>query len=264
MGTTIKEILFRSIIEYGPIPFLKKKIDEKPWFGIEQEFFFINSQTNMPIGFVDNDPTNPKNPQKQGQYYCSVGADNAIGRSIMDQAMANMIYAGLDISGINAEVAVGQWEYQIGPVEGIDAGDQLWISRYILERTAEDFGASINYHPKPVPGNWNGSGCHTNYSTQKMRDDLGLEHILDAIKKLEAKHDEHMEVYGTDNHMRMTGKHETSSFDKFTYGRADRGASVRIGNHVYEDGKGYFEDRRPSSNMDPYLVIAKIFETTCI
>lgn len=241
-----------------------QKIESKPWYGVEQEFFMIDPTTGMPLGFKNKDLNHSDNPKEQGQYYCSVGTENAFGRSVINRTLDNMIYAGLGVSGINAEVAPGQWEYQIGPVEGIDAGDQVWISRYILERTAEEFGVSIEYHPKPLEGDWNGSGCHTNYSTQEMRDEGGLKHIINAINKLEAKHDEHMKVYGSDNHMRMTGKHETARFDSFTYGKADRGASVRIGNHVYTEGKGYFEDRRPSSNMDPYLVTAKIFETTCL
>ena len=73
-----------------------------------------------------------------------------------------------------------------------------------------------------------------------------------------------MEVYGSDNNLRMTGNHETASYDKFSSGIANRGASVRIGNINYDNKKGYFEDRRPSSNCDPYLVTGKIFETTCL
>jgi glutamine synthetase len=235
-----------------------KKIDEKPWYGIEQEFFLMNNKTDMPLGF-----DNINDSSEQGQYYCSVGAQNCFGRTIIEESLINMLHAGLTVSGINAEVAPGQWEYQIGPVEGIDAADQLWISRYILEKTAEKHNTWIEYNPKPLD-KWNGSGCHTNFSTLNMRKDNGIEYIHNAIKKLEKKHNEHMEIYGIDNHKRMTGIHETASFDKFSYGRADRGASIRIGNDVYEDGKGYFEDRRPASNMDPYQVTAKIFETCCL
>ena len=241
-----------------------EKLEEKPWYGIEQEFFMINTKTGLPVGFIDHNVNNKLNPEKQGQYYCSVGANNAHGRKMIEHAMNNMLYAGIDVSGINAEVAVGQWEYQVGPVEGIDAGDQLWMSRYILERTGEEYDIKIEYHPKPLLGDWNGSGCHTNYSTKKMREEGGIEEILKVMPLLLEKHEEHMKLYGSDNQLRMTGKHETASFDKFTYGRANRGASVRIGNSIYEEGKGYFEDRRPSSNMDPYLVIGKIFETTCL
>jgi len=239
------------------------KMDELPWFGIEQEFFLINAKTKRPLGFNDEVSINPT---KQGQYYCSVGTGNAFGRQIVDEALDNMIYAGLCVSGINAEVAPGQWEYQIGPVIGIDAGDQMWLSRYILERTAEKYNVIIEYHPKPLGENadWNGSGLHTNFSTKRMREDGGIHVIVDAIKKLKAKHHEHMKVYGKDNEMRMSGKHETASFYNFTSGVANRGASVRIGNSVHAQGKGYFEDRRPASNADPYLVTSKIFETTCL
>lgn len=240
-----------------------KKLESEPWFGIEQEFFLIDASTSLPLGF--NDETSEK-PTKQGQYYCSIGAGNAFGRQIIEEAFSNMLYADLQVSGINAEVAPGQWEYQIGPVEGIDAADQMWLSRYILERTAEKHNVKIDYHPKPLGehADWNGSGLHTNFSTKGMREDGGLAQIFDAVKKLEVKHDEHMKVYGKYNEMRMSGKHETASFHKFTSGVANRGASVRIGNSVNKDRKGYFEDRRPASNADPYLVTSKIFETTCL
>jgi glutamine synthetase len=185
----------------------------------------------------------------------------------VDAHLDACIYAGLKISGINAEVAPGQWEFQIGPAEGIEAGDHLWMARYLLERITEDFGSEvyIEYHPKPLQG-INGSGCHCNYSTNEMRegreDKKGIEFIYEAIKKLEDNHDAHMKVYGADNDQRMTGLHETSSYKKFTYGKANRGCSVRIGNKTVEEGRGYFEDRRPASNCDPYLVTSKIFETT--
>lgn len=239
------------------------KLDEEPWFGIEQEFFLFDAKTNLPLGFNGETYNVPK---KQGQYYCSVGAGNAFGRQIIDDALDNMLYAGLSVSGINAEVAPGQWEYQIGPVTGIDAADQMWLSRYILERTAEKYNVRVEYHPKPlgVTEDWNGSGCHTNFSTRAMREDGGINVIYNAIQKLEKKHSEHMNVYGHFNEMRMSGKHETASFEKFTHGVANRGASVRIGNSVYSDKKGYFEDRRPASNADPYLVTSKIFETSCL
>jgi len=237
-----------------------QKLEEKPWYGMEQEFFMMNKKTGKPLGFPEDGE-----PAPQFQYYCSVGIANAVGRALIDEHYEACLYSGLNISGINAEVALGQWEYQIGPVEGIAAGDQLWISRYILHRLAEKYDIVIDIEPKPVGGDWNGSGCHTNYSTKSMREnDNGLDIINQSIKKLEAKHMEHMAIYGTGNELRMTGLHETSSYDKFTYGVADRGASVRIPNIAIQEGKGYFEDRRPSSNMDPYLVTSKLFETTVL
>jgi glutamine synthetase len=242
-----------------------KCLEEKPWFGIEQEFFMIDLKTNKPLGFPRDGEGNP-NPQ--GQYYCSVGAGNAYGREIIDEHYQACLDANIQISGINAEVALGQWEYQVGPCLGIDAGDQLYMSRYIIQRISEKYNVRIDFEPKPILGDWNGSGCHTNYSTESMREGTeekdGLTFIIDAINKLETKHSIHMDAYGTGNELRMTGLHETASFDKFSYGVAHRGASIRIPNKTNKDKKGYFEDRRPSSNMDPYLVTSLLFDTTVV
>jgi len=232
------------------------KLYEKPWFGLEQEYFMYDILTNKPLGYDENG--------KQGQFYCSVGSMNAYGRKIAEEHLEVCLAAGIKISGINAEVAPGQWEFQIGICEGIEAGDHLWLARYLLERISEKHGVYINYHPKPLDGDWNGSGCHTNYSTKTMREPGGLDIIYKAIGLLSNKHDEHMLVYGELNELRLTGQHETAAYNIFTYGKANRGASIRIGNKTINDGCGYFEDRRPSSNMDPYLVSAKIFETTCL
>ena len=237
-----------------------KKLELEPWYGLEQEYFLMDRATGKPYGEYEK-------PIVQGQYYCSVGSRNAFGRKIVDAHLEACLYAGLRISGINAEVAPGQWEFQIGPAVGIEAGDHLWMARYLLERITEDFGGEvyIEYHPKPLQG-INGSGCHCNYSTNEMREGSegreGIEFIYEAIKKLEENHDNHMKVYGADNDKRMTGLHETSSYKKFSYGKANRSCSVRIGNKTVEDGRGYFEDRRPASNCDPYLVTSNIFETT--
>ena len=234
----------------------KKGLSEEPWFGLEQEYFIMDLNTEKPLGFPQNGL-----PQPQGQYYCSVGGNNSFGRVIAEEHLDACIYAGIKISGINAEVAPGQWEFQIGPCVGIDSGDHLMMLRYILHRVGEICGVQINLEPKPVKGDWNGSGCHTNYSTKEMRDKGGLKVINTAIKKLERKHKEHMEVYGSGNEERMTGEHETASFDTFSSGIANRGASIRIGNMNYKNKKGYFEDRRPSSNCNPYLVTGKLVET---
>ena len=233
-----------------------RKLDEHPWFGIEQEYFMYNAITNKPFGFDETD--------KQGRFYCSIGYKKNFGRELAEEHLKLCLAAGIKISGINAEVAPGQWEFQIGICEGIDAGDHLWVARYILNRLSEKHGICINYHPKPLLGDWNGSGCHTNFSTKSMRDEGGIYEIHKAIDKMGQKHEEHMMVYGHDNKLRLTGEHETAGYDVFTYGQADRGASIRIGNQTIQKGPGYFEDRRPSSNMDPYLVTAKIFETTCL
>ena len=235
--------------------------DAKPWFGLEQEYFLINPMSGFPLGFDKEGKAAP-----QGRYYCSVGTGNSFGRSIVEEHLAACMYAGLTISGINAEVAPGQWEFQIGPVEGIDAGDQLLIARYILERVTEKFTTIVSYEPKLLKGDWNGSGCHTNFSTKNMREGTegktGLEYIEEAIQKLSVKHKEHMKVYGEKNDRRMTGKHETASYDKFTHGKANRGASVRIGNETYSNKKGYFEDRRPGANINPYQVTSMLLKTS--
>ena len=251
-----------------------KDLNKHPWYGLEQEFFIMQPQKNMssvgtvPLGFSRNEyePKYKINPQ--GQYYCSVGSNNAFGRVITDEAYKLCLESGVNASGMNAEVAPGQWEIQVGPCEGIAAGDHLQIARYILHRVGEKHNVQINYQPKPVKGDWNGSGCHSNFSTKETREGSGgksgLEFIYDAVKKLEKKHDQHMSGYGEGNIERMSGNHETSSFDKFTYGVANRGASIRIPQNTETNGKGYFEDRRPGANVNPYLVIGKIFETVCL
>lgn len=234
--------------------------DEVVWFGLEQEFTLFNIDEKIPLGWP-NDGSFPKRPQ--GPYYCSVGCENNFGRHITESHYRACLYAGITISGTNGEVMPGQQEYQVGPCVGIDAGDQLMMSRYILQRVCEDYQVYCTLHPKPITaGDWNGAGMHTNVSTKKMRENKnGYDLILKAIQKLGMKHSEHIAVYGTDNELRLTGKHETASINTFSFGVANRGASIRIGRETEAEGKGYFEDRRPSSNADPYLVTGKIMET---
>jgi len=228
---------------------------EKYWFGLEQEYTLLGPD-GWPYGW-------PKNgfPGPQGPYYCGVGTTRVYCRDIVEAHYKACLYAGINISGINAEVMPAQWEYQVGPCEGISLGDELWMSRFLLHRVAEEFGAKVSFHPKPIPGDWNGAGLHTNVSSEAMRNDGGMKVIEEAMKKLETKQVEHISVYGEGNEARLTGKHETGSIDKFTWGVANRGASVRIPRNVNDEGKGYFEDRRPASNGDPYRITGIMVQT---
>jgi len=238
---------------------MEKAKAQVPWFGIEQEFTLFQPDGNTPLGWPRGGYPGP-----QGPYYCSAGAENAFGRRIIEAHYRACLYSGIKIAGVNAEVMAGQWEYQVGPCEGIESGDQVVMARYMMQRVCEDFGVIVSFHPKPKKGDWNGAGCHTNFSTKAMREDGGFEVILAAIKKLGAKHDEHIAVYGKHNEERLTGAHETAPIDKFSYGVANRGASIRIPRQSKLQNKGYFEDRRPASNMDPYLVTGKLVQTTCL
>jgi len=239
--------------------------EHAPQFGIEQEYYIFNTIAEKPLGTIAEKPLGYSYSMKPGQYYCGVGALCAFGRPIVEEHLKKCLIAGIKICGINAEVSPGQWEFQIGVCDGIEVADHLWMARYVLDRVAENHETYISYHPKPVFGDWSGSGGHTNFSTAKTRNpDGGLDAIYAAIEKLKNNHIDHIHVYGKDISMRLTGKHETSSFFSFTSGVANRNVSVRIGNETVKNGCGYFEDRRPNSNMDPYLVTAKIFETVCL
>lgn len=231
---------------------------EKPWFGFEQEYVLYDTKTRKPLGWI-----NGKEPEPQGPYYCGIGGDRAFGRYIVDLHYELCLDIGLNISGINGEVMPGQWEFQIGPVEGIDAGDQMCIARYLLLGIAEEKNVSVCFDSKPEKGDWNGSGFHTNFSTTRMRNIGGLTEIYNAIKKLSKKHKEHLAVYGNNTH-RLTGSYETSDPNIFTFGVSDRSASVRIPLQTERDGYGYLEDRRPSSDCDPYVVSSIIAETTIL
>ncbi|MDP6864530.1 MAG: glutamine synthetase beta-grasp domain-containing protein [Candidatus Poseidoniaceae archaeon] len=231
--------------------------DDEFWFGFEQEYFLWDPDTNLPFGF-------PRDQTPQGQFYCSVGAKNAFGRDAVEDHLDQCLEAGLNVEGINAEVAAGQWEYQIFAKGAKDAGDQIWVSRYLAERNAEKYGLHIEWHPKPLGAtDWNGSGMHANFSDTAMResgDEAVFHKICEAFGKNIKKH---IAVYGAHNEQRLTGLHETQSIHEFSYGVSDRGASIRIPITTMDDGwKGRLEDRRPSSNGDPYKIAAVIIETT--
>ena len=235
--------------------------DSHPWFGIEQEYTIMKN--GRPLGWPEQGY-----PPPQGPYYCSVGASRVQGRFILEAHYRACLYAGVQIAGSNAEVMLSQWEYQIGPCEGINMGDHLWMSRFLLERVAEDFDCDISFDPKPILGDWNGSGAHTNYSTLEMRQEGGVAKMEAAIERLSKNHEWHIQHYdpsgGVDNARRLTGLHETADIHTFSSGVANRGASIRIPRQCSKDGKGYLEDRRPSANMDPYQVTEVIVRTTIL
>jgi glutamine synthetase len=226
------------------------KLEEEPWYGLEQEYFINITKTS------DIDKHN------NFYHYCGLTKYKKE-RQIVEKHFSACLDAGLTISGINVEVADGQWEFQVGPCEGIKAGDDLIVARYLLERIAEEFDATIDFRPKPSV-EANGSGCHTNFSTKTMRGENGLKEIYNAIDKLSTRHEEHIKFYGKENELRLTGHHETASYTTFSWGKGTRNTSIRIPNQVVKDNCGYFEDRRPAANIDPYLVTSKIFETCCI
>lgn len=234
--------------------------DKDFWFGFEQEYFLWDVKTNLPPGFPPGGYPGP-----QGPYYCSVGAQNAFGRDCVEDHMDLCLEAGINLEGINAEVAAGQWEFQVFAKGAKQAGDETWMARYLLERTAERYGLSINWEPKPLGKelDWNGSGMHANFSNGPMRED-GDEGIFTKICECFAKNiDRHISVYGADNDQRLTGEHETQAIDMFSYGVSDRGASIRIPIETVQAGwKGRLEDRRTASNADPYKVAAAIIKTT--
>lgn len=234
--------------------------DDDFWFGYEQEYFLYDLETRLPLGF----PKGGYPDRPQGPYYCSVGARNAYGREIVEEHFDLCLEAGLNIEGINAEVAAGQWEFQIFAKGAKRAADEIWVARYLLERTCEKYGVYVEWHPKPLgkDADWNGSGMHANFSNGKMRT-CGDKKVFDAICEEFGKHiKEHMDVYGAYNDQRLTGKHETASIHDFSYGVSNRGASIRIPVGTVEDGwKGRLEDRRPSSNGCPYQIGAVIVKS---
>jgi glutamine synthetase len=223
-------------------------------FGIEQEYTFFKD--GRPYGFPFGGF-----PAPQGGYYCGVGADEVYGRDVVEAHLDACLAAGLHISGINAEVMPGQWEFQVGPVAAPQVADELWIARWLLYRIGEDFEVSATLDPKPVKGDWNGAGAHTNFSTAAMRDNYAA--CIAAAKALGTKRAEHVALYGHGIEDRLTGQHETAPATEYSYGVSDRGASVRIPWQVEVDQKGYIEDRRPNANCDPYDVTYILIDTVC-
>jgi glutamine synthetase len=230
--------------------------EHEPWFGIEQEYTFL--QSGRPLGWPEQGY-----PAPQGPYYCGVGGDKMPGRDIVERHTVACMEAGLSIEGTNAEVMMGQWEFQIGILPPPLIGDQLWVARWLLFRIAEDFGVFATLEPKPVLGDWNGAGAHTNFSTKAMRAEGGWDAIIAGCEALGKNVDEHVDNYGVGITDRLTGAHETAHWSTFSYGTSDRGASVRIPWGVAQEKKGWLEDRRPNANIDPYVVSRLMVSTVC-
>jgi glutamine synthetase len=237
---------------------LERHADQEPLFGLEQEYTMLDAATGWPAGF----PTGGF-PGPQGPYYCGVGAVKIHGRELVEQHTTWCIRAGLGISGTNAEVMPGQWEFQIGPLDPVAVADHLWVARYLLYRVGELHGVEMSLAAKPMKGDWNGAGMHTNFSTAAMRE--GYDAIIAACDALGADGvpERHLAGYGHGIEDRLTGAHETQRYDQFSYGVSDRGASIRIPWQVEQDKRGYIEDRRPNANADPYVVAALMTETVC-
>jgi glutamine synthetase len=234
----------------------KKYAGFEPMFGIEQEYTFF--QDGRPYGWPEEGF-----PAPQGPYYCGVGGDKMPGRDIVEAHTLACLRAGIAIEGTNAEVMMGQWEFQVGILGPVEVGDQLWTARWLLERIAEEFGVEVSYAAKPIKGDWNGAGAHTNFSTKHMRAEGGWEHIIAGCEALGTRVQEHIAGYGHDIESRLTGAHETAPYNKFSYGISDRGRSIRIPAGVAREKKGYLEDRRPNANIDPYVVANLMVETIC-
>jgi glutamine synthetase len=233
--------------------------DDNAWFGFEQEYFLYKD--GVPLGFPS-----AGFPAPQGEYYTGVGFKNVgdLARKIVDEHIDLCIEAGIEIEGVNAEVAKGQWEFQIFGKGAKRAADELWIARYLMLRLCEGYGVDVNFHPKPLGAevDWNGSGMHTNFSTEQMREAGGEEYFAALMAAFSEARAEHIACYGPENELRLTGLHETAAIDDFTYGVADRGASIRIPHSFVNNGhRGYLEDRRPNSLADPYRITGRILQT---
>jgi len=226
---------------------------ESIWFGYEQEYTLI-AENGRPLGFPD-----AGYPEDQGPYYCAVGHGNVTGRRVVETHMDMCLAAGIELTGVNAEVMLGQWEFQVLGKGAKSAADDLWMARYLLHKVTEEMNLRVEFHPKPVKGDWNGSGLHTNFSNNAMRTIGGEKLFTQICEAMGERHNEAIRVYGSDNEQRLTGNHETQHIDEFSYGLSDRGASIRIPIVVPEnDWKGYLEDRRPASNANPYDIAKEI------
>lgn len=255
-----------------------KYADRNAWFGAEQEYSILDPETNRPFNWEKH------GKELQGNQYCGVGYPQCQMNEMAREHMQLCARMGIKICGINAEVAPSQWEFQIGPDNLLRVADDLVMARYMLLRLSTKYGVRVTFHPKPMKGEWNGSGCHLNFSTIEMRTattpsnsasatqstpptvatestpQMGV--INQVIENLGKDHPNILKYYGEDNHERLTGHHETSSMDRFSFGIGTRHTSVRIPNLVAKSKYGYIEDRRPASNIDPYLAMGKLLLTS--
>ncbi len=242
----------------GAVEVAEKFADQDMWFGLEQEYTFFKS--GRPLGWPES---GVYYPAPQGPYYCGIGATEISGRDIVEAHTSACLDAGLKISGTNAEVMLGQWEFQIGPAGPVEVGDHMWMARYLLYRIAEDFGVDASISAKPIKGDWNGAGCHTNFSTKAMRE--GYDAIIAACEAMGApgKPEEHLEGYGHGYEERLTGLHETAHFSEFRYGVSDRGASIRIPWQVAQGQEGLRRGSASQRQHRPYVVSRLITNTVC-
>ncbi len=253
---TSRGVPLQTNTRVGCAKVMEKAATEEPRFSFKQECLLIDKVTDRPLGFPADGELAP-----QGAHYCGVGHSNVFGRDVAEAAWLAQLYAGLKVGGMNAEVAPGQWKFKVGPCMGVNGGDQLWMARYILGRVAEIAGVGVDYEAKPVRGDWNGSRCHTSFSTLGMRQEGGYgKEIVSALERLREKHAEHIAAYTDGNDQRLMDKRDNT---EFRWGITDRGASCRVASAVVRDGKGCFEDCRPPGNCDPYIVTKMLVATCC-
>lgn len=256
----------------------------RPQIGFEQEFFVIDPETGYPVGFVQSAcpfnrvlshlglrPRYTPVSGKQGPYYCSNGSPKAQLRDMMDEVLLVAREMEIGVAGFNYEVAPGQAEFQVFG-DAWEACNDLVMLRFLLVRTAEKYGLKIDFSPVVVRGqnnNINNSGCHVNFSTEKMRAKGGLDYIYAFLDFLSETAEEYPpysckyvfeSLYGKGVCERLTGRLETSHWTDFTWDIGTRDTSVRIPIGVSEAKCGYFEDRRPGANVNPYVIAWYIFE----